>query len=111
MTTLIPPYGGVLVDLCLHGDELAELKRFASRLPSLHLSSRTVCDLELLPTGAFSPLDRSMGHGEYRRVLDEMRLTSGHLFPIPTPCPSSPKMAFARGARSPSAMPTTTSWP
>jgi sulfate adenylyltransferase len=53
----------------------------------VQLSERTVCDLELLATGAFSPLDRFMGRNDYQRVLEEMRLSSGHVFPIPITLP------------------------
>jgi sulfate adenylyltransferase len=48
---------------------------------------RSLCDLELLATGAFSPLDRFMGKADYDRVLEEMRLTYGTLFPIPITLP------------------------
>ncbi len=81
--TLIEPYGGDLVDLVVGPDQVEDLKDEAGRLPSLQLTPRQVCDLELLATGAFSPLDRFMGSEDYQRVLDEMRLASGHLFPIP----------------------------
>ena len=57
---LIPPYGGKLVNLLVQGDEIEELKAYANALPSLVLSDRSVCDLELLATGAFSPLGRFM---------------------------------------------------
>jgi sulfate adenylyltransferase len=87
---LIAPYGGRLVDLVVPDEELAELKAHASRLPSIRLSSRAVCDLELLAVGAFSPLDRFMGQEDHQRVLDEMRLGSGHLFPVPITLPVSP---------------------
>ena len=80
------PYGSKLVDL-LAAEPGAELKRHASTLPSLQLTERAVCDLELLAIGAFSPLDRFMGQDDYRRVLDEMRLASGHIFPIPITLP------------------------
>ena len=80
---LITPYGGRLVNLVAAGDELAELKAYGHQLPSLQISNRSACDLELLATGAFSPLDRFMGQEDYQRVLDEMRLSSGQLFPIP----------------------------
>ena len=80
---LVPPHGGVLVDLLAPEAALPELKAAASRLPSIQLSDRSVCDLELLATGAFSPLDRFLGQADYQRVLAEMRLTGGHLFPIP----------------------------
>jgi sulfate adenylyltransferase len=47
------------------------------------LSQRSLHDLELLAVGAFSPLDRFMGKADYERVMEEMRLASGVLFPIP----------------------------
>jgi sulfate adenylyltransferase len=81
--TLIPPCGGKLIDLLVPATELDEVKAYASRLPSLQLSERAVCDLELLSTGAFSPLDRFMNQTDFQRVLDESRLANGHLFPIP----------------------------
>jgi sulfate adenylyltransferase len=93
MTRLIPPYGGTLIDLRVpqaDAQELAELREAASHLPSIQLSERASCDLELLAVGAFSPLDRFMGQADYQRVLDEMRLTSGHLFPIPVTLPVEP---------------------
>lgn len=80
---LIEPYGGQLVNLMTPPDELAELKQYASHLDSLQLSERTVCDLELLATGGFSPLDRFMSDEDYAHVLGEMRLKRGHIFPIP----------------------------
>ena len=81
--SLIEPYGGKLIDLVVPQSEVDEVKDHAARLPSIQITPRQVCDLELLATGAFSPLDRFMGAEDYQRVMDEMRLTSGHLFPIP----------------------------
>jgi sulfate adenylyltransferase len=87
-TTLIPPYGGQLVNLIVDDDaQRAELTALATRLPSIQLSPRALCDLELLATGAFSPLDRFMGRADYLRVLAEMRLADGTLFPIPITLP------------------------
>lgn len=82
-TELISPYGGALVNLQVDNDELPELTEKARELPSIQLSERAVCDLELLATGAFSPLDRFMGHADHNRVMEEMRLADGTLFPIP----------------------------
>lgn len=86
-STLISPYGGSLINLLVKTEERADLKQYASRLPSLQLSERAACDIELLATGAFSPLDRFMGREDYRRVLDEMRLSNGMVFPIPLTLP------------------------
>lgn len=84
---LIAPYGGGLINLLVPEEERAELSAYASNLPSLQLSPRSMCDLELLAVGAFSPVDRFMGKKDYRRVIEEMRLTNGVLFPIPITLP------------------------
>ena len=85
--TLIPPYGGQLVNLWVPEEARAELKAYASTLPSLQLSDRAICDLELLATGGFSPLDRFMGRADHQRVLDEMRLAGAQIFPVPITLP------------------------
>ncbi|MGH7629883.1 MAG: bifunctional sulfate adenylyltransferase/adenylylsulfate kinase [Gemmatimonadales bacterium] len=87
---LIPPYGGSLVDLRAPAEALPELRAHASALPSLQISDRAICDLELLAVGAFSPLDRFLGRADYERVLGEMRLADGTLFPIPVTLPVEP---------------------
>ena len=85
---LISPYGGKLVDLVVTGEERQELlAERSTKLPSVQISARSLCDLELLATGAFSPLDRFMGKADYERVLTEMRLSNGTLFPIPVTLP------------------------
>src|SRR5690349_1448039 len=86
-TGLISPYQGSLVDLLTAAEEREELRAYAGKLPSLQLSARSVCDLELLATGAFTPLDRFMGRVDHQRVLDEMRLANGVVFPIPIMLP------------------------
>ena len=92
-TTLITPYGGELIDLMVPATELAELRAYASTLPSVRISERAACDLELLATGGFSPLDRFMGEADHQSVLDTMRLTNGYLFPIPIPLPVDEEVA------------------
>jgi sulfate adenylyltransferase len=80
---LTAPFGGRLVDLVAPAAALAELKARAAALPALQISERAACDLELLATGAFSPLDRFMGKADHDRVAAEMRLADGRLFPMP----------------------------
>ncbi len=76
-----------LVDLTLSAEQLPEALKRAKELPTIRLSERAICDLELLATGAFSPLDRFIGAADYARVLGEMRLAAGDLFPIPVTLP------------------------
>jgi sulfate adenylyltransferase len=84
---LISPYCGELVNLVVDGEERKKLTERANKLSSLQLSSRSMCDLELLSIGAFSPLDRFMGKADYTAVLEEMHLANGTLFPIPITLP------------------------
>lgn len=84
---IISPNGGRLVDLIAPAETRSELLARAKELSSLQLSERSLCDLELLATGAFSPLDRFMSSADYARVLGEMRLANGQLFPIPITLP------------------------
>jgi sulfate adenylyltransferase len=88
---LIAPYGGKLVDLVATGKERDELLNRAPKLPSIKITMRNLCDLELLATGGFSPLDRFMGKADYERVLHEMRLSNGTLFPLPITLTADPK--------------------
>lgn len=84
---LISPYGSALVNLMESAASRAALERSASSLPSVRLSERSRCDLELLATGAFSPLDRFMSRGDFDNVVRTMRLANGVLFPIPIALP------------------------
>jgi sulfate adenylyltransferase len=51
--------------------------------PSLTLTQRQLCDLELIMNGGFSPLKSFMNRQDYERVVNEMRLADGTVWPIP----------------------------
>lgn len=78
-----------LIDLVVPPENLPDALEHAKTLPAVRLSERSLCDLELLATGAFSPLDRFMGSKDYHNVVREMRLANNHLFPIPITLPVS----------------------
>ena len=86
-TNLISPYGGALVDLIIPPENRQELADHANRLPSLQLTERQLCDLELLATGAFSPLKTFMSRDDFESVSETMRLASGLPFPMPLTLP------------------------
>jgi sulfate adenylyltransferase len=87
LAELIPPSGGRLVDLVARDEERERLLAHANTLSSIQLSDRSLCDLELLAVGAFSPLSGFMGKADYERVLAEMRLADGTLWPMPITLP------------------------
>ena len=97
-TELIQPYGGELVDLLAAGEERESIMSRAALLPRLQLTQRNLCDLELLATGAFSPLKKFMGRDDYLSVLESMRLADGTLFPIPITLPVAPNPNISEGA-------------
>jgi sulfate adenylyltransferase len=96
---LIAPYGGdTLVDLLIPDSDLPSSRDYANSLPSIQISERAVCDLELLAVGGFSPLDRFMGQKDYQSVMKSMRLANGLIFPMPITLPVEPNEHVKLGA-------------
>ncbi len=83
MAHFVKPHGGALVDLMVGEAEAERLRCESQEYPSLTLSQRQLCDLELLMNGAFSPLDGFLGQADYEAVLDDVRLSDGRLWPVP----------------------------
>ncbi len=80
---LIPPHGGELAELIAQPERINELKARSREWPSWDLTSRQICDLELLMSGGFSPLRGFMTRADYEGVCHKMRLASGVLWPMP----------------------------
>jgi len=82
-TELISPYGGELVNLVVPEQDIVRVKNYAGKLPSIQISERIACDLELLATGGFSPLDRfpecpgQHETGQWRPFPDSHHLAGG----------------------------------
>ena len=74
---LIAPHGGELVERAGDRPEGVEA------LESVRLTSRELSDLDMLATGALSPLTGFMGRDDYERVVEEMRLANGLPWALP----------------------------
>jgi sulfate adenylyltransferase len=74
---LIAPHGGDLVDRT--GARPGNL----DTLEQIQISSRELSDLDMLASGALSPLEGFMGRDDYDRVLEEMRLAKGLVWSLP----------------------------
>jgi len=80
---LIAPHGGVLKDLFVDESRREELKKASRDWASWDLTPRQLCDLEMLMSGAFSPLSTFLGSADYDSVVEKMRLADGTLWPMP----------------------------
>jgi sulfate adenylyltransferase len=74
---LIPPHGGYLVD------RTGERPDNVESLEHIPLTSRELSDLDMLASGALSPLEGFMGRDDYERVLEDMRLAKGLPWALP----------------------------
>ncbi|WP_056009693.1 bifunctional sulfate adenylyltransferase/adenylylsulfate kinase [Dethiosulfatarculus sandiegensis] len=55
----------------------------AQKAESMALNNSALVTLELLLTGAFAPVDKYLGSQDCDRVIRDMRLGSGAIFPLP----------------------------
>ncbi len=85
MTTeeLVSPHGGALVDRIATSSEAAQLRQRVSSLVGITMDGRELADLELIATGAASPLTGFLGSADYRSVLERLRLADGAVWPLP----------------------------
>jgi sulfate adenylyltransferase len=74
---LIAPHGGELVD------RTGERPDGVEDLAVLTLTSREVADLDMIASGALSPLEGFMGADDYESVVEDMHLTSGLPWALP----------------------------
>lgn len=90
MNPLITPYGGSLVDL-IDPARGEALKQDALGLPSLDLDWRQQSTLEMLMSGAYSPLNRFMTRAQCARVEAAQQLDDGTFWPQPVTLACQPK--------------------
>ncbi len=77
------PNHAPIPELYVSYESAQKLKTEAGSLPSWDLTARQVCDLELLMNGGFNPLKGFLTEADYDGVVENMRLASGALWPMP----------------------------
>lgn len=90
---MIDPHGGRLIHRIPDLAENAEWQEYALFQRKLEVDQFTLMDLELLSTGAYSPLSGFMNSEQYQTVLAEQRLISGIAWAIPITLPVSSEIA------------------
>jgi sulfate adenylyltransferase len=92
---LIRPHGGTLVNRQVTSAERQRLIESAAHMPKLRLGPREISDLEMIATGAYSPLEGFMDRSDYGAVVDDMRLGNGTAWSIPVTLPLTEEQAGA----------------
>ena len=80
-TNALPAYNAE--SLLVHFRRVELLKQQAAEFKSVSLNPHQLCDLEMLLSRAYYPLDGYMCRDEYDSVLDSMHLKDGTLWPLP----------------------------
>ena len=87
-----------LTPLLVDDARAQDLKHAAFDLPSVTLTQRQLCDLELLMCGAFTPLAGFMDENSYTHVVENSRLPDGRVWPIPVNLDVAESVAEKLGA-------------
>lgn len=90
---MIDPHGGTLVHRIPDVAESTEWQEYALFQRKLVIDQFALTDLELLATGAYSPLTGFMNSEQYQSVLAEQKLISGISWALPITLPVSTEIA------------------
>ena len=85
-TKINKPHGGRLLNLIAEEPRRSEIIKKSAQLPTLTLTKRQLCDIELLLNGGFSPLDGFMNEETYDSVVENLRLDKRYdnlVWPMP----------------------------
>jgi sulfate adenylyltransferase len=98
---LITPHGGTLMINLAGEEEQTRLREEARSLPRLPVQARTAADLEMLASGAYSPLRGFLNRADYLSVVNDMHLSNKLPWSIPITFAVTPEQAaqVAEGAR------------
>ena len=80
---MIDPHGGKLINRYVQPDQRADWEEKAHSLPAIQLDDKNVSDLEMIASGAMSPLTGFMTREDYQNVVQSMRLSNGLVWSIP----------------------------
>ncbi|MCH8342736.1 MAG: sulfate adenylyltransferase [Planctomycetes bacterium] len=81
--SLIAPHGGRLINRIIDSSRAEALAAEAAAMRSITLSTKQACDLEMMATGAFSPLTGFVGKADFDSICSNLRLADGTVWPIP----------------------------
>lgn len=81
------PHGGALINREVNLEIKEQLIKELPHITRVLIDQWTMCDIECIATGAFSPLIGFMDQKDYQSVLKGMKLQDGNIWPIPITLP------------------------
>ncbi|MBX9956626.1 sulfate adenylyltransferase [Peribacillus simplex] len=85
--TISIPHGGTLIDLWEPKYDFSKITK------SIEIDEIALSDLELIGTGAYSPIKGFFTKSDYETVVKDMRLSCGHVWSIPITLPLTEETA------------------
>ncbi len=80
---MIKPHGGTLVNRYVNEEEKSSWIEKAESLPKIILDDKNISDLEMIASGAMSPLTGFLKKDDYQSVVETMHLSNGVVWSIP----------------------------
>ena len=80
---VIEPHGGALVDRTVAGDAAEALRAEAESLTAVTMTEKQTADLDMIASGALSPLEGFMTREDYDSVVETMHLAGGLAWSLP----------------------------
>lgn len=96
--TLVEPLGGLLVQRRAVDAALDDMAARAQCMPALTLSTAAIADLDLLGSGAYSPLTGFLTQRDYDAVVEHAALADGTPWTLPITLPIEPTLAGSLSA-------------
>ena len=84
---IVKPHGGALIDRVLSAKEREAILSFRDKFFSLEIDEEKAIEVQNIATGVFSPLKGFMNQEDYREVVQNSRLASGHAWTLPIVLP------------------------
>lgn len=80
---MIEPHGGALIDRVIDGDRVERVEKNISDRPKIYLDYAAFQDTLNISTGRFSPLKGFLTRNDFLKVVHDMTLEDGDIWPLP----------------------------